>query len=94
MKLQDMKKDERIILGAIWAPFIMCFIGSFLPDPLFILNMSPDFGMEPELFIFPNFFRLFLFGFYLNPFYVFLCLVLSYCVIDEGRDKTKKKRKG
>ena len=80
-------KDEHFILSMIYFPFVFVFLGALLPDPLYVLDISPDFGMTPDLFIVPNFFRIMFFGIFLNPFYIFLCLVVSYLVVTTKMEK-------
>jgi len=81
-------KDEHFILLLVWVPFIFCLIGSFLPDPLLVLNIAPDFGME-KLITIPNIFRYFL-GVYLHPLWICLSLGLTILLLDERRNKKRR----
>ena len=82
-------KDDYCLLALVWVPFMLCFIGSFLPDPWLVLNIAPDFGME-RLITFPNIFRYFWFEVYLHPLWLCLSLVLTILLLDEIRNKKRK----
>jgi hypothetical protein len=84
-------KDEYALLVIIWIPFLLTFIGSFLPDPLFVHNIGPDFGLE-RFITFPNLFRM-LWPLYLNPFVLFANLFLSIIIVTENRKRKKMKEK-
>ena len=70
-----MPEYKRFLALFVWGPFFLTFFLSLLPDPLFVLNMSPDFTLEPRLIIIPNFYRTLWFG--LNPFWFYYLIAVS-----------------
>ena len=80
-----MNETYKLLAWLVWGPFLLTFILSFLPDPLIVFNIAPDFGLE-EFIIIPNFYRQLWIG--LNPFWFGYLIFVTMVLLGYG-DKKK-----